>query len=191
MRELRGLIPESVPVTILADRGLGRAEWAAVCHERKFREVVRIEPDVTISCSRSRGVLWRYPTKKGMAHLLKAVDDRKDMRGYQVRQAGPFRPVPAGGGGWVPDPGGDGAACEAGLRAFGVVHDGTCAGVNRFHDRQGDDRLTQLPARSDITDDPLGNHRGRSEVRMAQSRRPYLAGSSGDFVRGLTGATST
>jgi hypothetical protein len=80
LRKLRGLISESVPVTILADRGFGRAEWAAVCRELKFRHVVRIKPDVTISCSRYRGVLRRYPTRKGMAHLLKDVDYRKDKR---------------------------------------------------------------------------------------------------------------
>jgi hypothetical protein len=67
-------------VTILADRGFGRAEWAAVCQELKFRYVVRIKPEVTISCSRYRGVLRRYPTRKGMAHLLKGVDYRKDKR---------------------------------------------------------------------------------------------------------------
>ena len=80
LRKLRGLIPEAVPVTILADRGFGRAEWAAVCQELKFRYVVRIKPDVTISCTRYRGVLRKYPTKKGMAHLLTGVDYRKDRR---------------------------------------------------------------------------------------------------------------
>ena len=80
LRKLRALIPESVPVIILADRGFGRAEWAAVCQELKFRYVVRIKPDVTISCSRYHGVLRTYPTKKGMAHLLKEVDYRKDKR---------------------------------------------------------------------------------------------------------------
>jgi Transposase DDE domain len=80
LRKLRGLIPESVPVIILADRGFGRAEWAAACQELRFRYVVRIKPDVTISCSRYRGVLRKYPTVKGMAHLLKQVDYRKDKR---------------------------------------------------------------------------------------------------------------
>ena len=80
LRKLRALISESVPVTILADRGFGRAEWAAVRQELKFRYVVRIRPDVTIACSRYRGVLRKYPTKKGMAHLLKEVGYRKDGR---------------------------------------------------------------------------------------------------------------
>jgi hypothetical protein len=33
LRSLRTLVPESVDVVILADRGFGRAEWAAVCQE--------------------------------------------------------------------------------------------------------------------------------------------------------------
>lgn len=80
LRKLRALIPESVPVTILADRGFGRAEWAAVCQELEFHYVVRIKPDVRISCPRYRGVLRKYPTKTGMAHLLKEVAYRKDKR---------------------------------------------------------------------------------------------------------------
>jgi hypothetical protein len=44
LRSLRGLIPEPLKVVIPADRGFGRAEWAAVCRERKFPYVVRIAP---------------------------------------------------------------------------------------------------------------------------------------------------
>jgi hypothetical protein len=80
LRTLRSLIPESASVIILADRGFGRAEWAAVCQELKFHYVVRIKPDVTVSCSRYRGVLRRYPARRGTAHLLRGVDYRKDRR---------------------------------------------------------------------------------------------------------------
>jgi hypothetical protein len=51
----RSLIPESVPVVILADRGFGRAEWAAVCQELGFRYMVRIKPAVTVAGAISRG----------------------------------------------------------------------------------------------------------------------------------------
>ena len=78
--ELKELLPASFDVVILADRGFGRAEWAAVCQELGFRYVVRIKPDVTISCSRYRGVLREYPTRRGMAHVLRGVDYRKDRR---------------------------------------------------------------------------------------------------------------
>lgn len=80
LRLLRALIPESVPVVILADRGFGRAEWAAVCQELGFRYVVRIKPAVTVACARYRGVLSRYPVRKGMAHVLRDVRYRKDAR---------------------------------------------------------------------------------------------------------------
>ncbi|MCA1684584.1 MAG: IS4 family transposase [Planctomycetia bacterium] len=80
LRKLRGLIPGSVPVIVLADRGFGRAEWAAVCQELNFRYVVAIKPDVTVSCPRYRGVLRKYPARKGMAHVPRGVDYRKDRR---------------------------------------------------------------------------------------------------------------
>lgn len=80
LRKLRTLIPQSVEVVVLADRGFGRAEWAAVCQELTFHYVVRIKPDVTVSCSRYRGVLRKYPTRRGIAHVLRDVDYRKDRR---------------------------------------------------------------------------------------------------------------
>jgi hypothetical protein len=80
LRLLRTLIPESVPVVILADRGFGRAEWAAVCQELGFRSVVRIQPAVTVAGARYRGVLSKSPVRKGIAHLLRDVPDRKDAR---------------------------------------------------------------------------------------------------------------
>jgi hypothetical protein len=80
LRRLRGLIPASTRLIVLADRGFGRAEWAAACRELKFHYVVRIKPDVAIACARYRGVLRKYPTFKGMAHVLRGVDYRKDKR---------------------------------------------------------------------------------------------------------------
>lgn len=80
LRLLRTLIPESVKVVILADRGFGRAEWAAVCQELKFHYLVRIKPRVTIACARYRGVLSRYPVHKGMAHVLREARYRQDER---------------------------------------------------------------------------------------------------------------
>jgi len=80
LRLLRALIPESVHVVILADRGFGRAEWAAVCQELNFDYVVRIKPQVTVTSRRYRGTLSQYPAKKGMAHVLRDVRYRKDAR---------------------------------------------------------------------------------------------------------------
>jgi Transposase DDE domain len=80
LRLLRTLIPETVRVIILADRGFGRAEWAAVCQELNFDYVVRIRPDVTVASRRYRGLLRKYPVFKGMAHVLRDVQYRKDAR---------------------------------------------------------------------------------------------------------------
>lgn len=80
LRLLRTMIPESLEVVILADRGFGRAEWAAVCQELGFRYLVRIKPQVTVTCARYRGVLKNYPVRKGIAHVLHDVQYRKDAR---------------------------------------------------------------------------------------------------------------
>lgn len=80
LRRLRTLIPESIRVVILADRGFGRAEWAAVCQDLNFDYVVRIKPKVTVACKRYRGVLSHYPVFKGIGHVLHDVKYRKDAR---------------------------------------------------------------------------------------------------------------
>ena len=80
LRLLRGLIPAALEVVILADRGFGRAEWAAVCQELGFRYLVRIKPAVTVAGARYRGMLNRYPVRKGMAHVLRDVRYRADAR---------------------------------------------------------------------------------------------------------------
>jgi len=80
LRLLKTLLPASARVVILADRGFGRAEWAAVCQELGFDYVVRIRPDVTVSSQRYRGTLRNYPVFKGIAHVLRDVAYRKDRR---------------------------------------------------------------------------------------------------------------
>jgi hypothetical protein len=80
LRLLRTLIPETIRVVILADRGFGRAEWAAVCQELGFSYLVRIRPDVTVACPRFRGTLRKYPVRKGIAHVLRDAQYRKDAR---------------------------------------------------------------------------------------------------------------
>jgi hypothetical protein len=80
LRWLRTVIPESLRVVILADRGFGRAEWAAVCQERTCDSRVRIQPKVTVACTRYRGLLSHDPVKTGIAHVLRDVQDRADAR---------------------------------------------------------------------------------------------------------------
>lgn len=77
---MRTLIPASLPVVILAARGFGRAEGAAVGPELGFPSLVRIKPAVTLAWPRSWGVLSRSPVPTRIAHGLHHVPDRKDAR---------------------------------------------------------------------------------------------------------------
>jgi hypothetical protein len=47
-RRLRTLLPEGVPVILLADRGFGRTELAKVCRQLGLRYAIRIKPDVWV-----------------------------------------------------------------------------------------------------------------------------------------------
>jgi len=77
LRLLRTMIPEKVPVVLLADRGFGRTELARTCQMIGFRYVVRIRPDVWIASRAFCGKLLDFPVRKGMCRLLKDVAYRK------------------------------------------------------------------------------------------------------------------
>jgi len=77
LRLLRTMIPESVEIVLLADRGFGRTELARTCQQLGFRYVIRIRPDVWIDCPSYRGKLLDYPVRKGMQRLLKNVHYRR------------------------------------------------------------------------------------------------------------------
>lgn len=74
---LRTLIPERVPVILLADRGFGRVEMARACHNFGFHYLIRIKPDAWIEHPTFRGKLKNYPVAKGMRRVLKATRHRK------------------------------------------------------------------------------------------------------------------
>jgi hypothetical protein len=78
LRLLRTLVPESVTVILLADRGFGRTELARTCQQLGFRYLVRIKPDVWVEGREYRGNLADYPVKKGMRRVLKNVRYRRD-----------------------------------------------------------------------------------------------------------------
>jgi Transposase DDE domain len=78
LRLLRTLIPERVPVVLLADRGFGRTELARLCQHLGLRYLIRIKPDVWVEHPRFTGKLLDYPVKKGVRRLLKGVRYRKD-----------------------------------------------------------------------------------------------------------------
>jgi Transposase DDE domain len=77
LRLLRTLVPDSVPVILLADRGFGRTEMARLCQHLGFHYVIRIAPDVWVRCRRFHGKLLDYPVKKGICHRLRAVAYRR------------------------------------------------------------------------------------------------------------------
>jgi hypothetical protein len=78
LRLFRTLVPESVTVILLADRGFGRTEMARLCQQLKFRYLIRIKADVWVDHPSYRGLLHDYRVKKGMRRLLKAVRYRKE-----------------------------------------------------------------------------------------------------------------
>jgi hypothetical protein len=77
LRLLRTMIPETVPVILLADRGFGRTELARTCQGLGFRYVIRIRPDVWVAHRDFEGPLLDFPVQRGMARLLRDVAYRK------------------------------------------------------------------------------------------------------------------
>ena len=75
---LRDMIPKTINVVILADRGFGRTALASFCQERGFGYVIRIQPSVTVRLHGFGGQLLDYPIHKGIAKVLKRVSYRSD-----------------------------------------------------------------------------------------------------------------
>mgnify|MGYP006299208621 CR=1 FL=1 len=74
---LRDMIPPSIRVILLADRGFGRTELGRLCQELDFRYLIRIRPDVYVAGKAFTGMLDRLPIAKGQARLLKNLRYRK------------------------------------------------------------------------------------------------------------------
>jgi hypothetical protein len=75
---LRTMIPESVKVILLGDRGFGRCSLAAFCRQHHFDYLIRIGPKVHVKLKGFAGKLLDYPVKKGIARALKDVAYRSD-----------------------------------------------------------------------------------------------------------------
>lgn len=75
---LRSMIPQTVKVVILADRGFGRTTLATFCQRQRFGYVIRIQPKVTVRLHGFHGKLLDYPVFKGIAKVLKRVGYRSD-----------------------------------------------------------------------------------------------------------------
>lgn len=75
---LRTMIPESVKVIILGDRGFGRCALAAFCRQHHFDYLIRIGPKVNVKLKGFDGKLLDYPVNKGIAKVLRDVAYRSD-----------------------------------------------------------------------------------------------------------------
>jgi hypothetical protein len=75
---LRSMIPETVKVILLADRGFGRCALAAFCRRNHFSYLIRIQPKVCVQFRGFCGKLLDYPVFKGMAKVLQDVAYRSD-----------------------------------------------------------------------------------------------------------------
>jgi hypothetical protein len=74
---LRQMIPRSVKVILLADRGFGRTELGRFCQRMKFHYVIRIQPKVQVRFGDQSCRLDRYPVRKGQSELLRNVFYRR------------------------------------------------------------------------------------------------------------------
>jgi len=75
---LRSMIPASVKVILLADRGFGRTELGRLCQQQlHFHYVIRISPDVTVAGADYTGNLLDLPVRRGVCRLLRNVAYRK------------------------------------------------------------------------------------------------------------------
>jgi len=80
LRVFRTMVPETTPVTLLADRGFGRAEMARTCQQLGFSYILRIKPDVYVACRAFTGRLSDLPIQRGQERMLREVVYRKDGR---------------------------------------------------------------------------------------------------------------
>jgi hypothetical protein len=75
---LRSMVPRSIKVIILADRGFGRCALAAFCRRQNFSYLIRIQPKVRVKFKGFEGKLLDYPVHKGIAKVLRDVAYRSD-----------------------------------------------------------------------------------------------------------------
>jgi hypothetical protein len=71
LQQLRAYVPPDVAVTVLADRGFGRAELARLCQGLSFHYVVRIQPSAHVTHERYAGRLRSLPLHPGQQILLR------------------------------------------------------------------------------------------------------------------------
>lgn len=72
LRLLRDLVPAAIEISVLADRGFGRAELARTCLGLPgLHFLFRLQPEVGVRHPRYRGLLWVYPLRPGRRRVLR------------------------------------------------------------------------------------------------------------------------
>ena len=77
LRAFSTYVPDSTHVTILADRGFGRAEMARECQKLHLHYIIRIQPKVFLRCRAFTGPLSELALQSGHSRLLTDVQYRK------------------------------------------------------------------------------------------------------------------
>ncbi len=75
---LRSMVPESVKVILLADRGFGRTALARFCRQHRFSYLICIQPKVNVKLHGFAGKLLDYPVFKGIGKVLEDALYRSD-----------------------------------------------------------------------------------------------------------------
>jgi hypothetical protein len=78
LQAFSALVPASTHVTILADRGFGRAEMARECQKLHLHYIIRIQPKVFLRCRVFTGSLSELAVEPGHSRLLTDVQYRKN-----------------------------------------------------------------------------------------------------------------
>lgn len=74
VRLLRALVPNRVPILLLADRGFGRTEFArTLAGLTNVSFVIRIKPEVVVRHPRFTGKLLDYPVRPGVRRVLRGA----------------------------------------------------------------------------------------------------------------------
>lgn len=90
---LRDMIPRTIKVVILADRGFGRTALASFCQRQGFGYVIRIQPSVTVRLHGFHGKLLDYPVNKGIEGSQ--AGELPQRRNRHAERSGPLEKRPA------------------------------------------------------------------------------------------------
>ncbi len=88
LRLYRSLVPDSVPVILLTDRGFGRTEQARLRQQLSYHYLIRLDPHVWVRGPRLHRKLLHYAVKSGLlkSGLCRRLRDVAYSQNDPVRQ---------------------------------------------------------------------------------------------------------